>query len=203
MPVSETASGKCVKAGRKMQELFIEDQQEWSTISFGWHPKSNMAYSGCGIIAIWNVLVDAGRVNGKNTGYAWRRLTSYFERHGAVWGGRFGISVAALYLYLRRNFPKVSLTFRHNRFALNSFGLRHDVFVATLFNDKKHLLAGLHTVCITKSEKGFAVHNCYRKDAEGRWSASPYYSTLFEALAHVTVRPWVIVVIGIQTRICT
>lgn len=200
MSVSATAAGECLKARRKVRELFIEDQQEWSAVPFGWHPKSDMAYSGCGIIAIWNVLADAGRIDEKNTGYVLKRLTHHFERHGAVWGGRFGISVAALYLYLRRNFPKVSLTFRHNRFALNSFGLRHDVFVATLFNDKKHLLAGLHTVCITKSEKGFAVHNCYRKDAEGRWSASPNYPTLSEALARATKNPWIVAVIGVQNK---
>lgn len=179
-----------------MKIRFIEDQQEWTSVPFGWHPKSNMAYSGCGIIAIWNVLADAGRISEENADFTLKRLISHFERHGAVWGGRFGISVASLYLYLRRCFPKVSMTFRHNRFALNSFGLRHDIFVATLFNDTKCLLAGLHTVCITKSSKGFVVHNCYRKDARGEWVASPYYRVLSEALANVTKNPWTVVVIG-------
>lgn len=180
-----------------MKSLFIEDQQEWSAVPFGWHPKSNMAYSGCGIIAVWNVLVEACRINEKNNRYVLQCLTAHFEQHGAVCGGRFGISVAALYLYLRRNFPKAALTLRHNRFALNAFGLRHDVFVATVFNDTKHLLAGLHTVCITKSENGFAVHNCYRK-RNGAWVVSPNYPTLSEALANVTANPGTVAVIGVD-----
>ena len=177
---------------------FIEDQQEWSSVSYGWHPKSDMAYSGCGIIAIWNVLVDAGAISKKNSSKVMKRLISHFERHGAVCGGYFGISVAALYLYLRRRFPKVSVTFRHNPFALNSFGLRHDVFVATVFNNAKNPLAGLHTVCITKSEKGYIVHNCYRKNAKGQWVCSPCYPKLSEALAHITANPGQVVVLGVE-----
>ncbi|MBR1628852.1 MAG: hypothetical protein IJ679_06255 [Lachnospiraceae bacterium] len=176
---------------------YIENQDEWRNARFGWHPGSNLGVSGCGILAAWNVLVDAGRITEENASRTMYRLIHHFGRFGAVCGGRLGVSVAALYFFFRRQFPKASLSFRHNACAQNAFGLRYDVFVATIVNDRRRPWKGLHTVCITKSLKGYVVHNAYRKNSGGHWTATIPFATLSEALSHITAEPFFVVVIGI------
>ncbi len=177
---------------------FIENQFEWKSIRYGWHPKSVLSETGCGIFAVWNILCAAGRIREESAADVLAGLISDFERFGAVFGGRLGISVAAIYIYLKRNFRKAGLCIRHNAFAQNTFGIKYDAIAATVLNDRKHPLKGMHTVCITKSKRGFVIHNAYRKDVKGQWRESEAYPVLSEALSHISSNPFFVVMTGVK-----
>ncbi len=176
---------------------FIENQEEWTDVRFGWHPDSTISKTGCGLIAMWNALSSAGRIRKKNARHAMATLMDGLGRFGSVLGGRLGVSVASLYVYSCFHFRRAQLCFRHNSLAQNSFGLRHDAVIATVVNERRHPFRGLHTICITRSKKGYVIHNAYRKNSQGVWSASKTYRTLSEALCAVTEAPFFVVMIGI------
>ena len=175
---------------------YIENQEEWGGIPFGWHPGSDLAKTGCGVFAAWNALVAAHRTTEVNGRAVFAELVSGFERFGAVFGGRLGVSVAALFFYVCRHFRHARICVRHNRYLQNAFGVRSDVVITTIVNNRRKLMNGLHTVCITKDDAGFVVHNAYRRNREGKWCATRAYSTLSEALADITPDPFFVVMIG-------
>ena len=180
------------------QGSYIENQQEWKGIRFGWHPGSNLADTGCGVFAAYNVLFDAGRIRSGREGGVLEELICSFERFGAVFGGRLGVSVFALYLYFKRHFPKAGLCLWHNAYRQNSFGLKYDAFVATIVNERVNPFKGLHTVCITKKDRRFFIHNAYRRTGSGSFRQSEPYDSLSDALSHITKNPFFVDVIGIK-----
>ena len=55
-----------------------------------------------------------------------------------------------------------------------------------MYNNAKDITAQIHTVCITKEDNGYILHNAYCMDQNGAYAASIPYATLKEAIAHIS-----------------
>ena len=133
---------------------FIESQSELKDMRFG---STDMAYAGCEIIAVYNLLKAAG-INKELSALIYR-----FERRGAVLNGRFGTSPYALYRYLKKEGLDAVRSIRRKDF--DKIASECSSFIITMYNDSKNIFEQVHTVCVTKDEEGkLVMHNCGRRD---------------------------------------
>ena len=183
---------------RVTRKYYIENQSQWGSIKYGWHKRSNMAYSGCGVIAVWNTFVYFDRFTRVGAAAALSNIISDFERIGTVFGGAFGTSVIPSYFYIKKYFPKAGITFLHGEKYTDGYGDRYDAFIVTTFNDAKNPAKGLHTVCITKDKRGFSVHNAYKRMRGGQYIVTVPYKTLSQAIGHINDAPLPVVMIGVR-----
>lgn len=128
----------------------IEDQNRFKMISYG---KSDMAYAGCEIIAVFNALSYLG-ISSDLTD-----LISHFEHDGMVFGGRFGTSPFAMKdclesmgLHVRSSLDRSEF----DRIAEDS-----DVSLLMFYNNRRNIFSKVHTVCLTHDERGLYAHNVY------------------------------------------
>lgn len=183
---------------RRSKHFYIENQAEWGSIKYGWCKRSNMSYSGCGVIAVWNVL-EYYRLNPRvGTAAALANLIGDFESFGAVMGGAFGTSAYAVLFYLRRYFKNTGVTFAKTKKSLDRFGEKYQTFVVTTLNDAKNPARGLHIVCITTDSRGYSVHNAYIRTRTGYYVVSIPYKSLSEAIDHICDNPLPLAVIGVS-----
>ena len=175
---------------------YIEDQIKWQAIRFGTHPRSNLCYSGCGIIAAWNACFALRLL----PDWTMAELIAQFEKKGSVLWGGFGISPLAICRFFRNQHKAVALTYTEKQEPLDRFGNEHDVYIATVWNDRKHSRSGLHTVCITKEKDGFVAHNIYRKGSNGKWIPAEASPTLSQAVNCISKAPKPVVVLGMSRQ---
>ena len=193
-------SGK-LKEGRLMhtgRPSFIENQQEWTDVKYGWHPKSNMGYSGCGVFAVWNVLYAMKRLGNEAPVEKMVQLIEHFERWGTLAGGLFGTRMVAVCFYLMRHCKTVKSMLPVGRKRLDRFGRQNDAFIVFMLNDWRHPFCGAHIVAITKDGKGFVPHNVYRRDAQGKYLSGVPADSLFLSISHCTKRPLALWIVGVR-----
>lgn len=172
----------------------IENQKKWEKIFFGSHKKSNMSYSGCGIIATYNALLFLGDRNTKIT-----QLISYFEHKGAALKGGFGITPTGPYAFLKKRGYKVKKVTSRDRKALDRLGDNYLTFILTFYWNKNNISDQLHTVCISKEYGGFYIHNNYHLESDtGNYGRQGPYSTLSYAVKGVGDYATPLVTIGIK-----
>ena len=167
---------------------YIERQSLLDSMRFG---NAKASFNCCEAIAAYNMLLALRFLNNNHSSHASARMWEMkrgaglgsfpsvlcdFERRGLVLGGLFGtatdriISFAADYglstgeLWGRRITPA----------AVEAFSREYDAFVLTMYNDADNIFAQVHTVCISRREGSFSVHNA---GITGR-----RFSTLSEAL---------------------
>ena len=162
---------------------YIENQNEWGEILYGWGPHHNMRYSGCEIIATFNVLKALGKADSPDF---MAELIGEYEKYGAALWGEFGVSPLAICAYLQSHGFAVVTVKKDDDKSLDMADSRCRVFIATVYNDAKDIAAQIHTVCITKEDNGYILHNAYRRDQKGTYAASIPYATLKEAIAHIS-----------------
>ena len=135
----------------------IESQADWKNVRFGSSTNSNMAYSGCGIIASYNALTALGEPQSADRMV---NLISSYEKEGAAAKGEFGVAPRAIASYFTKEGYDVELSDTTDAEVINQIGQRNDVIVATVYNNQIDITDMLHTVCITKTEKGtYIAHN--------------------------------------------
>lgn len=184
------------------QGAFIENQRQWHQVCFG--RDYTMSYGGCEIIAVYNALLSLGKdLSGKE----FAELISHFERHGAVWGGLWGVAPQSVKPYFTKQGYRVNRTWSRKEKTINHMGEESDTLIVTSYNNGKDIFDGIHTVNISKDEKGqFYVHNdyCAYQDEQGRTvfvSHGPY-NTLYEAVSHLSKGIAVpICVIGVEKAV--
>ena len=162
---------------------YIENQNEWGEIRYGWGSHHNMKYSGCEIIATFNALKALGKA-GSSDFIA--DLIREYEKHGAALWGEFGVSPLAVCTCLKRHGFAVVTAKKDDDESLNMADSQSQVFIATVYNNAKDITAQIHTVCITKEENGYILHNAYCRNQAGVYAASSPYPTLKEAIAHIS-----------------
>ena len=177
---------------------YIENQNEWGKVLYGWGSHHNMKYSGCEIIATFNALKALGKADSPDF---MAELIREYEAHGAALWGEFGVSPKAVCAFLKRQGFSVVTAKKGDDLSLNTVDSRCGVFIATVYNDAKDITAQIHTVCITKEDKGYILHNAYRRDQSGIYAASIPYATLKEAIAHISGQePKLICLFGIDSH---
>lgn len=177
----------------------IENQACWEKIRFGCGRHHSMQYSGCEIIAAYNALLalsEAGSV-ARMAG-----LISRFERNGSLRRGEFGCSPCALRDFFLEKGYEVRMTATKDWETIERIGRESDVLIVTAYNDRKNIMAQVHTVCITKeSGGGYAVHNayCWDKDRYAAQKKLPGgYESLREAIAAIHEGAAPIAVLGVS-----
>lgn len=145
---------------------YIERQSELGELRFG--KSFTMAYGGCGLIALYNALLALGR---DASDELFLEVAADLQRSGVAWFGKYGIHPSALRRWLKKHDYCVKrLGVSEESFAQNEENYK--VFIVTVLNGTG-LQNWVHTVCITREEAGFVVHN------------GPYgeaFSTLAEAI---------------------
>lgn len=164
---------------------FIENQQEWGNILYGKDSDypiiehitntSNMAASGCEVIAVANALTNLGK---KLDNDAMALLIMNFEQDGMVLNGVFGTSPMALYEYMLDKGYEASYITSTDPTEIKHFAQDYRTFIVTGYNDRNDISRMVHTVCITKNYNGtFTVHNS---------GSGPYtYPTFYEAVQSI------------------
>ena len=179
--------------------VYIENQNEWGEILFGWGSHHNMKYSGCEIIATFNALKALGKAVSPDF---MAELIGEYEKHGAALWGEFGVSPPAVCAYLKKYGFSVVTAKKDNDKSLDMADSRCRVFIVTVYNDAKDITAQIHTICITKEENKYILHNAYRRNQKGDYVASISYATLKEAIAHISGQEVkMIYLIGVDSNI--
>lgn len=173
---------------------YIENQSDWGNVRFG---RSDMAYSGCEILATCNALTALGETVSAQTV---ADMIAMYECYGAVLGGRFGTSPYALEEYFRQQGYRVETTTSTDTAQINAIGAGSDTVIVNAYNNKNDIMAMIHTVSITRDKKEkFSVHNAYYRDQTNQFAAKGSYGSLQEAVHAISNRnPESIVVIGIS-----
>ena len=179
---------------------YIENQKEWGNVKFG---TSDMAYSGCEIMATYNALVALGEPVSEQTV---ADLIAKYESNGAVLGGKFGSSPYAIEEYFRTHGYDVATTTSRDTAAINKIGKRSDTIIVYAYNDKDDITAQIHTVSITKEKDGsYSVHNAFHHvqnnkntDTINGYAPKEGFRTLQEAINAISKNPASIDVIGIS-----
>ena len=161
---------------------YIENQSEWKNVKFG---RSTMAFSGCEIMAVYNVLYALDR--GKGTKLI-GELIEEFEKSGAALKGMIGSSPKSIRRHLLKHGIKSSIVWKEEDIDPDC-----TLAVATVYNDKKTLYSQIHTIAFTKDENGFRAHNAR--------SRQKYYPTLREAINGVGSDPKMICAIQIDKNL--
>ena len=161
----------------------IENQSEWEKIMFGAGSHHNMRYSGCEIMAAFNVRKV---LTGVCSPESMAALISEFEAKGAAKRGEFGVSPRAVEAYLRKHGFKVTTTDKVDEKSLKTVDSQCQVLIATVYNDANNIMKQIHTVCITKEAGKYILHNAYRTNSNGAYIASAPYVTLSDAIRHIS-----------------
>ena len=161
---------------------YIENQSEWKDVKFG---RSTMAFSGCEIMAVYNVLYDLKKES--RTGLI-GDLIEEFERSGASLKGVIGSSPLAIRRHLLKHGVKCRIVWKEENIDPDC-----ELAIATVYNDRKTLYSQIHTITFTKDENGFRPHNAR--------SRSKYYPTLREAINGVGSDPKMICAILIDKNL--
>lgn len=180
---------------------YIENQYEWENIMYGIGKHHNMRYSGCEVIATFNALKT---LTGTGSPESMAELIREYETRGAALRGEFGVSPLAIEAYFKKHGFWVATTDNSDNESLNMVDRQCQVLIATVYNDGNDITKQVHTVCITKDAgQGYVLHNTYRKDKNGTYVASTPYSTLTDAVNHISrYGAKLIYLIGIAGAIC-
>ena len=129
----------------------IEKQSEFDDIRLG---KSTLDYSGCEVIACYNLLqrYDGGRLRMKLP-----EIIEMFERDGIIHAGRFGVSPKAIYDHLIKLGTEPDFTMDEGDFDL--LGEYCDHFILTVMNDEKDIMKQVHTFYISREGRRLISHN--------------------------------------------
>ncbi len=149
--------------------LLLESQNSYGSIAYG---RSDMAYAGCEVIAVYNALISMGmRADLKD-------LIQDFEKDGMVLSGRFGTAPYAIRDHLKIKGLKVDTEFDPDRY--DETAAASDVSILILYNDRRNIFKKVHTVCVTRDHKGYSVHNLY---GDGRIRGP--YKSITELIAQI------------------
>lgn len=161
--ILEAESAK--KTGFFTANHFIENQNDWGNVRFG---LSDMKYSGCEIMAVYNALLDLGN---EMTAQSMAELISEFERKGAVLNGKWGCAPRSIYKYLVRRGYRVTMTTCADPDTINTIGKNSNSVIITAYNDRNDIRKMIHTISVTKDNLGnYTLHNAYKR-INGRYAA--------------------------------
>ena len=129
----------------------IERQADFTDMSLG---KSTLDYSGCEVIAVYNLLLKYSDGDFK---VELPDLIEIFEKDGILHAGRFGVSMKSIKKYLEEIGIEVNYTTDEEDFDL--LGHFCDHFILTVMNDREDIFRQIHTFYISKDGERLIAHN--------------------------------------------
>lgn len=144
------------------------------------------ADNSCEVIATYNALhyLNDGRYVEK---YDFPELISSFERDGITMGGYFGTSPVSIKNYFDSEGYKTAM-YQNNSIENNFSQLEkgYDTYILTIINNENNISNEVHTMCITKENGKYIVHNDFSNgDAEGADNDKNVGWTQYESLQDV------------------
>lgn len=158
--------------------LYIEKQSELKDFQYG--REFTVNYNGCEVIAVYNALqylrLNAKEEKMNEPEWDFPSLLSEFEKKGITKKGAYGTSPMAVKSFFKKCNRKTDTIKGRNATneKISHLEKEYSVFIMTVFNNKNNLKDMVHTMCITKEENVFTIHNDY----EGTRS----YPSLAEAI---------------------
>ena len=171
---------------------YIENQAQWGDINYG---KSDMAYSGCEIIATYNAIYD---LTGRGGADEMVELISHFEQNGSSVYGGLGTSPKAVEEYLQNQGFNTSMTCKTDSESIKEIQDDYDTYIVTAYNDENHLSAEIHTVSITEEDGKYTIHNDYYSPQQGAYINKGQYNSLEEAIEAINTDSKMISLIGVS-----
>ncbi len=136
---------------------YIEDQNALTDLKYG---KEKIARSGCEILAVYNVLLDAHqRDPEKRKAPVLSELITAFEHDGMIFSGAFGTHPLALKRYLGSLGFTVRESTKEEEF--DALFAESGSSILTFYNDKRDIWREIHTVALTKEGDACFAHNVY------------------------------------------
>ncbi|MBQ6088125.1 MAG: hypothetical protein IJK95_01045 [Firmicutes bacterium] len=135
----------------EFRTALIERQADFTDMSLG---KSTLDYSGCEVIAVYNLLLKYG---GGDLKVELPDLIEIFEKDGILHAGRFGVSMKSIKKYLGEIGIEVNYTTDEEDFDL--LGHFCDHFILTVMNDREDIFRQIHTFYISKDGERLIAHN--------------------------------------------
>jgi len=135
----------------EFRNALIERQVDFTDMSLG---KSTLDYSGCEVIAVYNLLL---KYRGGDLKAELPDLIEIFERDGILHAGRFGVSMKSIKKYLEDIGIEVNYTTDEGDFDL--LGHFCDHFILTVMNDREDIFRQIHTFYISKDGERLIAHN--------------------------------------------
>lgn len=148
-----------------LQGQWLERQERLGMVRYG---KYNADYNSCEVIAVYNALLALS----VNT-MTFPELLSEFEHRGITAGGAFGTSPLALARYFADKGYGTGF-FCGKSLQQEMADPHYRVYVLTVYNDGQDLGAMVHTMCVTRENGRFTVHNDYEGTRQ--------YASLLEAV---------------------
>ena len=175
---------------------YIENQAYWGDIKYG---KSDMAYSGCEIIATYNAIYD---LTGKHGTNQMIDMISYYEQNGSSIYGGLGTSPIAVNEYLESQGFNTGMTCETDSESIEAIQNTYDTYIVTAYNDENHLSSEVHTICITEENGKYTIHNDYMYDAqEKKYKEKGPYNSLEDAIDAINDNSQMISLIGVSKPI--
>ena len=157
----------------KQKSEYIEKQYELEMLQYGSYRKvlSNIfmknqkfcaARNACEVISVYNALVNLKLVD-ENTSFP--KLLNYFEKNDSILKGYFGTSFFGIIRYFKKKGFLTEYLIGKNitRENLDRIERNYETYIFMSFNNKDNIADMIHTMSITKEEKGFVIHNSYSK----------------------------------------
>ncbi len=135
----------------EFRNALIERQADFTDMSLG---KSTLDYSGCEVIAVYNLLL---KYSGGDFKVELPDLIEIFEKDGILHAGRFGVSIKSIKKYLGEIGIEVNYTTDEEDFDL--LGHFCDHFILTVMNDREDIFRQIHTFYISKDGERLIAHN--------------------------------------------
>ncbi len=135
----------------EFRNALIERKADFTDMSLG---KSTLDYSGCEVIAVYNLLLKYG---GGDLKVELPDLIEIFEKDGILHAGRFGVSMKSIKKYLEEIGIEVNYTTDEEDFDL--LGHFCDHFILTVMNDREDIFRQIHTFYISKDGERLIAHN--------------------------------------------
>lgn len=135
----------------EFRNALIERQADFTDMSLG---KSTLDYSGCEVIAVYNLLL---KYSGGDFKVELPDLIEIFEKDGILHAGRFGVSMKSIKKYLEEIGIEVNYTTDEEDFDL--LGHFCDHFILTVMNDREDIFRQIHTFYISKDGERLIAHN--------------------------------------------
>ena len=149
---------------------FIEDQGSYTDMNYG---LLSFSANGCELIAIYNALFEMT----KSYNIDLPEIIDMFEKDGMVLSGLFGSSMKAIEEYFVNKGYKTKSSSK--KIDYENIAKNADVLILTIYNNIDDITDQVHTICITKKDGKYFVHN------NGRNSASVAYSSITNVLEKI------------------
>ena len=190
----KTKKSKYIETQYELDMLYYGVQDNFLSKLFMGGNEIRAKNNSCEVIAVYNALENMGARN-EETDFP--ELLRYFEHHSAILKGYFGTSITGVNKYFKKNgFDTKALVGKkitHENTAI--IEKEYETYIFMSYNNIENIKDMIHTMCISKEEKGFVIHNSYDKVT--------YYDSLFEAVEKYNSRCFSsrpIIVIGIRRK---